>query len=186
MRDDVAASANTYHAHLRPGERVLWAGRPKGRPIGLAPDERAPAILTFGWFGIASYALLWAFDRELAWPYALLLAGVPAAFLALNAARLLRRHRRRRARAYVLTDGRVLWLSGKRLAEQLPLSDVDEVSLHRHGAKTGTVVLGPTSRAAEVLRRSDARARPHARLTPALEDVLEPERVYALLRAATA
>ena len=185
MRDDVAASANTYHAHLRPGERVLWAGRPKGRPIGLAPDERAPAILTLGWFAIASYALLWALDRELAWPYALLLAGGPAAFLMLNASRLLRRHRRRSGRAYLLTDRRVLWLSGGRIAEELPLAEVSDVSVHHHNARTGTVVLGPTSRAAEVLRRSDARARRRAELAPALTDVAEAELVYALVRSAT-
>ena len=175
-----------YDALLLPGERLLWEGRPRARAIGLAPDERAPAILTLGWFGIASYAVLWAVDRQLDWPYALLLAGAPVAFLALNASRMLRRHRRRSGRAYVLTDRRVLWLSRGRVAEQLPLSEVSEVSVHHHDARTGTVVLGPTSRAAEVLRRSDARARRRAELAPALADVQEAERVYDIVRAALA
>ena len=178
------ASAKTRHRFLVPDERVLWEGHPRARPIGLAPDERAPAILTLGWFGIASYALLWAVDRDLGAGWVAVAAGVPGAFLLGNVRRLIGRHRARRALSYVLTDRRVVWLDGGRVAEELPLSEVTEVSVHHHGARTGTVVLGPTSRAAEVLRRSDARAKGRAILAPALEDLEDAEAVYEAVRAA--
>ena len=178
------ASAKTSAGFLRPGERVLWEGRPRRRPIGLAPDERAPAILTLGWFAIASYALLWALDRDLDATWVVLAAGVPTAFLLSNLRRLFSRHRARRGLSYVLTDRRVLWLAGGHVTEELPLAEVTEVSVHHHNARAGTVVLGPTSRAAEVLRRSDARAKGRAILAPALEDLGDAEAVYGLVRGA--
>ena len=173
-----------HERHLVAGETLQWTARPRTRLLGLAPDERAPAILSLGWFGIASYALLWALGRDLAWPWALAVAAVPAAFLALNFRRLLQSHRARGGRAYVLTDRRALWLHGGALARQLPLSEVREASLHRHGRRTATVVLGATNRAAEILRRSSTRATTgRAALAPAFEglDAAAAEEALRLL-----
>lgn len=179
-----AASAKTTPAFPEAGERILWEGRPRVRAIGLAPDERAPGILTLGWFGIASYALLWGLDRGVGAAWTAAVAWVPAGFLLVNARRLLARHRARRARGYVLTDRRVVWLEGGRVVRGLPLAAIAEASVHGHGGGTGTVVLGPTSRAAEVLRRSGPRAKARAALAPALEDIKDAEAVYALIRGA--
>ena len=170
MPDARAASAKTRDAFLQAGEAVRWRGRPRARPLGLAPEERAPAILSLGWFGIASYALLWALGRDFSWVAAVAVAAVPTAFLALNARRLTARHLRRRARHYVLTDRRALWLDGPRVARALALAEVRAVSVHAHGPRTATVVLGPTNRAAEVLRRSSGPATAgRAALAPAFE-----------------
>lgn len=152
-------------------ESVLWAGRPRPRPIGLAPDERAPAVLTLGWFAIASYAVLWALDRGGS-AYAVLLAAAPLAFLVRNGLRLWRAHRLRAARRYVLTGEAAYWYEGEAVTRAVPLADVGEVSVHRHGRATATVVLGPTNRAAEVLRRSSTRATTGRQaLAPAFESL---------------
>ena len=169
--------------HLTDGERVTWTGQPKGRLPGLAPQERAPAILSLGWFGITSYALLWALDREVGAAVALAMVLVPGVFLFINARRLIQHYRERSERAYAITTERVWWLARNRVNETIPVADITEVSVHHHGNGSGTVVLGPTSRTAEVLRQSSARARGRAVLAPALEELEDAEAVYRLLRA---
>lgn len=113
--------------------------------------------------------MLWALDRgPNAWTLAL--AAAPVGFLVRNGLRLWRAHRLRSRRRYGIGETAAYWFEGEDLEHAIALADVREVSVHHHGRGTATVVLGPTSRAAEVLRRSSTQTTTgRAALAPAFE-----------------
>ncbi|MBX7250892.1 MAG: hypothetical protein K1X50_02840 [Candidatus Promineofilum sp.] len=136
----------TYAAvkpHLRDGELLLWAGRPK-QGFALRARDIGASVIGILFVGPSMLRLasevLAANDRATpVWVAALLLAGVVG--LARWIYGFVEDIRRRGALWYAVTDARVLFVTGRELtyAEQLGLNELDSIKLSRRFDGTGTI-----------------------------------------------
>ena len=161
----------------------MWSGRPVRRLPGRGARELAPLLLTLGWLLVTAYVASWALDRDFGLPWGFLAPLVPLALAGYNGLRLARAYRAYASRTYALTPEHAILLRPGERPLRLPLAELREVSYAERRGGVGTVVLGPTNRAAEILRRSTSRARGRVELAPAFEDVADAREVYERLEA---
>jgi hypothetical protein len=178
----VIAGSSTLHAQLRPGERVLWEGRPDVRAYSLRGAwYLIPFSLLWGGFAIFWEATALTSRAGLfftLWGIPFVLFGLYLIF-----GRLLVARREAMRTVYAVTDRRILIESGAfrpRFAE-IDLRDMPGSQLEVRSDGIGTITLGPTLgiRLPPGWPAGGIYAR-----TPALESIPSASRVYEILQDA--
>lgn len=180
-----SAQASAIRPHLRPGERVLWEGR---------PDVRAYS-LRGAWF-LVPFSLLWG-GFAIFWEYQVIRGGAPWFFavwgvpfvgigLYMIFGRLLVARREARNTAYGITDQRVIILGGavRQTLTELDLRDLPMAQLEDQGRGLGTITFGGQlglMRLPPGWPMMGMYARP-----PAFASIPDASRVFAMLQDAKA
>lgn len=129
--------------YLRPGERVLWAGRPDPR-VRLAPGDALAIPFSIIWCSFVAFWEASAFTSGA--PLFFRLWGVPFVLVGLYmlVGRFVVKGWRKRRTVYAVTDERVLVAVGARYVADAPVAGLPMTTrLSRDGQHTN-VVLGPT------------------------------------------
>jgi hypothetical protein len=139
------ASNSPLRIHLRPGERVLWEGRPDVWSYSM---RGAWYLIPFSllWGG---FAIFWeATAITSGAPIFFLLWGIPFVVMGLYLiiGRLVVARREAANTVYAITDRRVLIETGafRRTFVQLDLRDLPASQLEERAGGLGTITLGPT------------------------------------------
>lgn len=138
------ASSSPLRTHLRPGERVLWQGR---------PDVRAYSMRG-AWY-LIPFSLLWG-GFAIFWEVTVITSGAPIFFwlwgipfvavgLYMIFGRWVVARREAANTLYAITDRRVLIETGafRRTFMQLDLRDLPASQLEERPGGLGTITLGP-------------------------------------------
>lgn len=146
--------AQTLSPHLRPGERVLWSGRPSAAP--LARSYRRYAWVGWNLLMIPNFIFLMKYDIDDG-PGEIL--KLPARYLIISAFGILLmnwpRWKGRRASgiAYAVTDRRILIAEGAK-ARSLRPQALSVILRRDHGTRTGDLTFGDQADQTATLPRS--------------------------------
>jgi hypothetical protein len=135
------AAAAQFEASLRPGEQLIWCGRPDPSVI-FVPADIIAVPFTLVWLGIA---LAWeAGTQAIAAPPAFRLLGVPFVLIGvyLVAGRFVTRWVRRRRTIYGVTSDRILVQTGGSFRET-PVQGGSMSVRRRRNGRHATVVFEP-------------------------------------------
>ena len=130
---------------LRPGERILWEGRPDVRTYSL---RGAWYLIPFSilWGG---FAIFWEVTAIASGGGVFALWGVPFVAIGLYMifGRLLVARREAANTAYALTDRRIVILTGafRQVMQELDLRDLPMAQVESAGGGLGTITFGATS-----------------------------------------
>jgi hypothetical protein len=138
--NDAAVTAR-LQSSLRPGEQLLWCGRPDPSVIFVLADI---FVIPFSivWLGVA---LLWEFGTQsIGAPVAFRLAGVPFALIGVYmvVGRLVTRWFRKRRTIYGITGARVLVQTGS-VFKETPVRGGSMSVRRRRNGRHATVVFEP-------------------------------------------
>lgn len=134
--------AEKFTAYLKPGEHIVWSGKPKqGLLIRDADMIAIPmSIMLFGFAALLDF--LW-FTYNVHWPIILFAITASAAFVYLGVMRFFVAATRRRYIHYCLTNKRVLSIQGRKpKLETLPLSQIDKAEITAEKDGSGHVSFG--------------------------------------------
>ena len=138
----MSASTNPFASFLKPGERIVWTGKPKQGLLLRDADMIAipMSIMLLGFALLLDFLVL---NFEVRWPVVFFAVTSSAAFVYLGVIRFFTAARRRRHIEYCLTNKRVLLIHGrKRRLETLPLSQIDKAELTAEKDGSGHVSFG--------------------------------------------
>jgi hypothetical protein len=135
------AAAALLDPSLRPGERLLWCGRPDPSVV-FVPTDIIAVPFTLVWLGIA---LAWeGVARSISAPLAFRLVGVPFLLIGayLVAGRFITRWVRRRRTIYGITGDRIIVQTGRSFRET-PVQGGSMSVRRRRNGRHATVVFEP-------------------------------------------
>jgi hypothetical protein len=138
---DRYALASRLQSSLRPGEELLWAGRPDPAIVFSAADAIAIPFSVV-WLGIA---IAWEMGAQAPWvPSAFRFLGIPFLVIGvyLVAGRFVTRWFRKRKTVYAITTGRVLVQAGSSFRES-PVKGGSMAVRRRRNGRHATVVFEP-------------------------------------------
>ena len=138
----MSRSTNPFDAFLKPGERIVWSGKPK-QGLLLRDADMIAIPMSIMLLGFALLLDFLALNFDVRWPVIFFAVTSSGAFIYLGIVRFFTGARRRRHIEYCLTNKRVLLLHGpKGKLETLPLSQIDKAEVTAEKDGSGHVSFG--------------------------------------------
>jgi hypothetical protein len=138
----MSPSIKPFEAFLKPGERILWTGKPK-QGLLLRDADMIAIPMSIMLLGFASLLDFLVLNFDVRWPVIFFAVVSTGAFVYLGVLRFFTAARRRRYIDYCLTNKRVLMMHGRKgKLETLPLSQIDKAEVTAEKDGSGHVSFG--------------------------------------------